>query len=151
MTYIEDLTPCSYLDEEGDYGLVAVGWLSRTHAFQRGAVPPRFRKRLTALLIWPYCPTAYLGSHTCEFCAPVGPQPDDRRYPSGTANLLVPGNNVIYACPELIGHYIDAHDYRPPDEFVAAVLECPPTKSVQYFRRLLDIEAGNWLARHAGK
>ncbi len=28
----------------------------------------------------------------------------------------------VYAAPSLVHHYVVAHDYRPPDEFIAAVL-----------------------------
>jgi hypothetical protein len=28
----------------------------------------------------------------------------------------------VFAAPSLVYHYVAAHDYRPPDEFIAAVL-----------------------------
>jgi hypothetical protein len=41
----------------------------------------------------------------------------------GEAEIRVNGEgNVIFASPNLICHYIAAHGYRPPDEFMAALL-----------------------------
>jgi hypothetical protein len=36
--------------------------------------------------------------------------------------MRVAGESTVYAAPVLIHHYVVAHDYRPPDEFIAAVL-----------------------------
>lgn len=32
------------------------------------------------------------------------------------------GDGVAYAAPELIAHYVEAHDYQPPADFTEAVL-----------------------------
>jgi hypothetical protein len=32
------------------------------------------------------------------------------------------GDGVAYAAPELIAHYVEAHDYQPPADFVDVVL-----------------------------
>jgi len=50
----------------------------------------------------------------------------------GNRNLFVPGAGFLYITPSLVLHYIDAHQYAPPEEFVKAVLECPPTRSQDY-------------------
>jgi hypothetical protein len=60
----------------------------------------------------------------------------------GIYNLWVPGNDVIYVAPELILHYIQEHRYRPPDEFISAVLRCPDPKTQQYLDALVDIDPG---------
>ena len=70
MTYLSDLSPCWYLDEDGRLGLVSVGWLSREHTFAHGPVPLEFRVRLAALMDEAYSPIVFFGSHLCEFCAP---------------------------------------------------------------------------------
>jgi hypothetical protein len=42
----------------------------------------------------------------------------------GSAEIRVPGKSGIqYACPNMIYHYLQDHNYRPPDEFITAVLE----------------------------
>ncbi|MGW3211106.1 DUF7919 family protein [Streptomyces parvus] len=60
------------------------------------------------------------GHHLCPWCAsrlfprsPEGPQ--------GSAEVRVMGNGVAYAAPGLVAHYVEAHDYLPPIEFMEAV------------------------------
>jgi hypothetical protein len=145
MTYLADLSPCTYLDRGGTHGLVSVGWLSRTDPVPTGPVAAEVRARLTDLLISPYCPLSFFGSHLCEFCAPPTTHPHDDHYPHGSANLLVPGDRAIFACPELIAHYINEHGYQPPNVFLAAVSVCPPTDSEAYFLRLLEVGGPIWV------
>jgi hypothetical protein len=70
-----------------------------------------------------------MGPHFCDFCriSTVG----------GVANLFIPGEGVLYVAPELIVHYVDAHEYAPPIEFQRAVLACPPMRSAAYFKAIL--------------
>jgi hypothetical protein len=48
----------------------------------------------------------------------------------------VPGSGVTYVAPEGIIHYVERHDYRPPDEFCAALLASPAVDSPEYFAAL---------------
>jgi hypothetical protein len=50
---------------------------------------------------------------------------------------FIPSNDVVYVCPELILHYINAHGYSPPREFCEAVLACPDIRTMEYKKRLL--------------
>ena len=52
---------------------------------------------------------------------------------------------MIFACPELIGHYIDEHGYQPPSVFLDAVTACPALDSEAYFLRLLQIGGEDWV------
>jgi len=60
-------------------------------------------------------------------------------------NLLVPGDDCIYAAPGAIGHYLDVHSYCPPDEFCEAVLHCPDCDSLQYRQALRELIAPDWI------
>lgn len=150
MTYLEDLSPCTYLDKWDTLGLVSVGWLSKDVAFSTGPVDASVREQLARLLEDPYCPVAFFGAHQCEFCTPLTAHPHDDSYPHGYGNLLVPGDGTIFACPELIAHYIDVHGYRPPDVFLAAVSACPPVDSDAYFVRLIEIGGAAWVDTLSG-
>src|SRR5438874_9017018 len=44
----------------------------------------------------------------------------------------VPGEDCLFVAPEMVAHYVDAHQYRPPEEFVEAVLECPDLGTPAY-------------------
>ncbi len=70
------------------------------------------------------------GVHNCELC-----QYDP---PSGHTNLFVPNGSSIYVCPELVIHFIAAHQYRPPDEFLDAVAACPAMGTMEYKKLLLN-------------
>jgi len=64
-------------------------------------------------------------------------QPNDLTARRGVYNLFVPGRGCVYVAPELILHYIVAHEYFPPKVFQAAVLSCPKMRSIAYFKAIL--------------
>ena len=107
----------------------AVGWLSGEVAFATGSTSPEAFSRLKLLIEAPFQPVAAGGSHECDLCQFEG----DR----GSANLFVPGAGCLYVCPELIVHYISAHRYKPPAEFLDAVLACPDADSMPYKKAFL--------------
>ena len=51
---------------------------------------------------------------------------------TGYRNVWIPAANAVYIAPEMILHYIRGHSYRPPDEFVEAVLVAPDQGSEDY-------------------
>jgi hypothetical protein len=140
MTTYVDLEPCTYFGPQAVSVLRAVGWLEAA-GFPAGDTDRAVYKRLVELLSDPFQPVAVAGPHECTLCQFDGPR--------GAKNLFVPNDNVVYVCPELIGHYINAHSYRPPDEFCAAVLKCPDTATPEY-RRMLLAAGGRVLLRGAG-
>jgi len=129
MAWYEDLTPCNYFGPGYASCLRAVGWLERDHPFSTGPVACDVYARLVELLREPWQPGSFGGLHSCDLCLYEGPP--------GHRNLFVPDDELVFVCPELITHYMNAHGYRPPDEFCAAVLACPPMRSVQYLKALL--------------
>ena len=42
----------------------------------------------------------------------------------GHSEIWIPNSprKIYYACPSLVIHYIEKHDYRPPDAFIDAVM-----------------------------
>ncbi len=75
-------------------------------------------------------PGIFTGIHCCDLCLYEGDS-------AGVKNVFIPGDGVVFVCPELIAHYMNAHWYRPPDEFCRAVLSCPAMRSVLYLKALL--------------
>lgn len=132
MTVVADLAPIDLLGR----GLVdccrAVGWLGRGGHFPRGAADPVFYLRLVELLKNPMQPVGVTpGLHPCDLCQ-FAPER------SGSQLLFVPGSGVLFVCPELIGHYVNAHHYLPPPEFQMATLRCPDMRSIAYMRLFLE-------------
>jgi hypothetical protein len=94
-------------------------------------VEPAVYARLVELLKQPWEPAIAMGFHRCDLCLYDGPP--------GKRNLYVPAAGAVFVAPELVTHYMNAHGYRPPDEFCAAVLACPPMRSMTYFKALLVV------------
>lgn len=129
MSHIDDLAPCTYFSDEGE-SFLSVGWLSKDQPFQRGPVSLEFYQKLASLCREPWQPIAFLGFHRCELCQFEPPRFSD--------NIFVPHHGSIYVAPVAITHYICAHWYRPPEVFIRAVMECPPMKSVEYKKAVLE-------------
>jgi hypothetical protein len=126
MAWFADLEPRTYF---GVDSVVAVGWLEQGRPFATGPVAKEVYARLVELLKNPWEPCSSGGSHHCDLCLYEGA--------TGSKNLFVPGDGIVFVCPELITHYMNAHAYRPPEPFCRAVLSCPPIGSHDYMKALL--------------
>ena len=82
-----------------------------------GSSPPRAGDSAEALYFG-----AFGGFHTCEFCGQA----------HGISNFGVLGGDVLFVAPEMVVHYVERHGYRPPTEFIAAVLRSPLPASEEY-------------------
>lgn len=118
VTFFEDLTPYSYLHPEEELpGTVNIGWLDPKHPFPTGLTSAAFQTKLQQLCQRRMKRTR--GFHPCYFCK-------GRHRPQSSAEIRVAGVNKVYAAPELVFHYIVAHRYKPPEEFLEAVLAWEP-------------------------
>ena len=135
VTTHEDGTPL------GAPNFRAVGWLGRARAFRTGDVERPFAIALAALAVNPWQRGVSAGVHFCELCrfsgGPGSVKFGEHTVRIGADDLFVPDGDICWIAPTTIVHYVDAHSYRPPDEFMAAVQACPPMRSVEYLRALL--------------
>jgi hypothetical protein len=113
-----------------DPTILAVGWISRATPFPTGPTPASAFEKLADLCKNPWAPAVTAGYHFCEVCQYDGAKLKDEVY--------VPGDGCIYVAPTGILHYIAAHWYAPPTVFIQAVLDCPPMRSMDYKRALLQ-------------
>ncbi|GAB3936641.1 hypothetical protein [Micromonospora vulcania] len=137
MAYFEDLTPYTYFEPDDrngrwapdepwpDVPLLNVGWLDSSHPFVTGVAPDGLLPALTELATVRVCQTR--GYHYCELC--VRDLGDDARdavrqglIARESAEFRVRGRDVVYAAPQLMTHYVAAHEYLPPPEFCAAAV-----------------------------
>ncbi|WP_456340777.1 DUF7919 family protein [Streptomyces anulatus] len=129
MTYYADLTPYAYRRDNGDLGasglwrgvpVLNVGWLGRGRRYSQGAPPPSLTETLQRMART-HRAQQTRGFHFCPWCASrlLRRRSDG---PRGSAEVRVMGSGVAYAAPELVGHYVEAHGYLPPSDFVDAVL-----------------------------
>ena len=121
MSYFPDLSPYTYGGARRKR-VLNVGWLDKAHPYAHGETSRPFRERLELLCKNTPVMGMHMGYHGCEFC---------ERW-RGNAVIAVEGIRGTYAAPALIYHYVVAHDYRPPDEFIEAVLEAPLPGSRAY-------------------
>jgi hypothetical protein len=126
--YFPDLTPYQYGRTEQQPNILNVGWLSAAQPFHFGAPDERFVDALRQLVSSPI--NLYRGVHICEFC----PSPLVKTIPNGGFMIeTLPGttgngeirvaaaNGITYVAPVLVLHYVVAHKYLPPQEFIDAV------------------------------
>lgn len=125
--YFADLTPYEYGREDAKPDVLNVGWLSVGHSFPAGPTSEGFRAGLRCLVQAPV--NVYRGIHLCEFC----PRPPENLTPSGlrtidpapgtfgNGEVRVRAHGTTYVAPVLVLHYVEAHNYAPPAEFVSAV------------------------------
>ena len=123
MACYPDLSPYDYLGSES--ATVNVGWLSSVVDYEQGDTSSTFLKRLTLLCKNPPGRYATMGFHACEFCG---------RFLGGS-EIRVIAPDKVYAAPVLVFHYVEAHNYRPPQEFIDAVLTAPLPASDEMIQR----------------
>lgn len=128
--WYEDLAECDYFGEEYSKILTAVGWLENENPFSTGTVPKDVYSKLCEFSKKPWTFAVFMGPHECDLCQ-FGNE-------FGIDNIFIPHNGKIYVCPALITHYINAHHYLPPNEFIEAVLACPPQGSMEYLKKILE-------------
>ena len=67
---------------------------------------------------------------------PSGITIDDVDVLLGASNVFVPADEGVYVAPSLVLHYVDAHEYAPPEAFQRAVEACPPMRSIDYLKAI---------------
>ena len=138
MAFFEDLTPYTYFHPEEELpGTVNIGWLDPEQPFPTGETDHEFRTKLERLCQHRVKQTR--GIHPCYFCT-------GRAMPTSSSEMRVAGNGRVYAAPSLVHHYVVAHDYRPPDEFIAAVLAWE--EGATQGERILKARRGRGLGVH---
>lgn len=131
----EDLTPYAACDDAEAIGLtpLGVGWLDRRRPFATGAAPAGLLERLLPFCEEPAVVCPFVTQQPCPLCGQrITLDLAGRQLPLGQAELRVIGAEDVYAAPTLIYHFIEAHRYRPPAEFVQAVLHGPPPGSAEH-------------------
>ena len=124
-----------------------IGWLDPAQPMTVGETPEAFREKLFA-----FCERASFnlafGIHVCEL--PDCPNRDrngfrtsrrgDVTLADGNGEIRVLGPDKIYAAPNMIYHYVVDHRYKPPQEFIDAVLACPSPASPVFWVRFARLE-----------
>lgn len=134
---------------------VNVGWLSSHHSYPTGNTSTEFHAKLFQFCLYPHW--GHRGYHQCELHSCTGKHETlsiinlsgvKEYLPNmgmliashgritnylGAKVIIVIGEDRNYAAPDLIYHYVTDHNYRPPDEFIDAVMESKPFKNQPAF------------------
>jgi hypothetical protein len=138
MSYFPDLSPYAY--GRGSHPrVVHVGWLDDKHLFATGDVDVQLIEKMKCLASKPV--ELYRGKHPCELCIEppaliktylpnrmVDPKCSWAQWiaaRSSNGEIRVSRGGSTFAAPILIVHYIEAHRYLPPDQFLKAIEETP--------------------------
>lgn len=153
MAYFKDLTPYEYYKPEAN--TLNVGWLGAGQRFSKGKTAQAFKDKLFAYCLDEYVIHIARGFHQCEFCTMsveewVKPRYGDKAHwlNLGDGEIRVIGESVIYAAPTLIYHYVVEHRYKPPEEFIQAVLTGPDPVSEQHAELLKKFGSPSIYNRH---
>lgn len=120
MTTYDDLSEYELLGCEP--GTRNIGWLGPDRGFEQA-------KPTAEVLdsVWHFCGMSAAqtrGFHLCEFCSDAVADVEGMLHADGNGEKICMGSAEIrvfardgtaYAAPTLIYHYIEFHDYRPPD------------------------------------
>jgi len=124
----------------------AIGWLSCCREFTKGNVSKSFLRKLHLQIedAWQPIitkehhistflqPSIGRGQHSCELC--------DCTVFSENRNILVPSTHCLYISPAMILHYVMEHNYKPPTQYMKALLVCPKQGSLKFLTMLNRFE-----------
>lgn len=132
MAYYADLTKYEYGPSPSAVPALNVGWLARSHRYEKGDTTPEFRAKLLE-----YCrqPSQLShGGHECTLHGPVRILKEvwaglwDRKpalkFRGGSGkSYVIHTDGTVFVAPNMIYHYVESHAYKPPDRFIEAVNE----------------------------
>lgn len=131
MTYYEDLSPYQYIPESVPDGVAAVnvGWLEACREFPQGDASEEFIACLSDIVKydrqaktrgWHRCHLPHAGD---EPSYPFSVEVDGQRISLGGAEVRVVSSSGLWMiAPDLVLHYVLDHFYRPPEDFLEAVI-----------------------------
>ena len=119
MAYFVDLSSYRY-GSRTQPGVIHIGWLDAAHEFAKGSVAAALIAKMKQKAARPV--ELYRGFHVCEWCG--------QKEARGCGEIRVVRDEVTFAAPVLIVHYIEAHGYLPPAAFLRA-LEEEPNQSLE--------------------
>lgn len=128
--YFEDLSIYRYHVAKPMINVFNVGWLNSCYKYEVGSLDQNVFDKIIDVFLsdGPFNAEVGLirgGAHECEICGekPYAINRNGREKVLGASEIWVPnGNNEYYASPSMIIHYISAHGYKPPREYVDAII-----------------------------
>lgn len=105
----------------------AVGWLDAHNAFAKGQISGEVLAKLKDILLSKAATLHTHGHHFCNICdsrKAIEIEIQGKQILCGACEIWLPSRGKhIFAAPNMICHYIEAHQYLPPEPFLASVVE----------------------------
>lgn len=140
--YYKDLTDYEYIEK---CEAKNVGWLDTKYSYEKGEVSEEFLAGLWKCIRYPV--HVCRGFHVCNLCLKENEPPiikyKNEKREAGYYETVVKGKDgTLYLAPSLIFHYITEHQYKPPQEFIEAVLYTKKLSDKEY-REILTATSPN--------
>ncbi|UXN05577.1 DUF7919 family protein [Bartonella sp. HY761] len=132
----KDLSAYRFQSDDGNI-ILNIGWLN-DNSFQKGNVHIEVKRKLEKLIRGEFNNINIIafvtrGLNLCPLCKRTPSDPWGKPIILGDINLshveiLIPSTidkNCFYISPSLIYHYIDVHQYYPPEDFLNSILQFP--------------------------
>lgn len=145
MSYYADLTPYNYRNHSKVE--LNVGWLEKDHEFNIGEVPVGFIEKLRKYGEQKFTINNTRGFQLCHLCDEQIVGEAIKCATSSCEVRIVGTHGDVYACPKMIIHYVEAHGYLPPQQFVDAVINGPEPGSEEYTNIIKSLPM-HWEKRH---
>lgn len=103
----------------------AIGWIEKP-GFPTGAIPDECIRALIDATPQTIFADGTRGIHHCELCHEMRPSVRWQRQEIPlvcTGHYLIQNGDIVYMAPALLLHYIIDHEYRPPEEFLKALVD----------------------------
>ena len=152
MAFYEDCSTYEFFERYKRQDHINIGWLERAHPFETAVPTGEFLDTL-----WEFCKIAVVGTrgiHCCDLCedeSTIYASKNETTYLLGVAEIRVFGENNVFACPNLIYHYVEKHHYRPPETFIKAVYSSPKPDDEEFIKFLDDLDLPYSPMRHRDK
>lgn len=125
--HFDDLTPYTHQIAPFSFnGVRNIGWLDLTKSFVTNSSLSEVIVKLTLAVssggVFQPLVEPIRESPSCAICGELNLKDlSGRSVPK--SELWIPADELIFACPIEILHYIEFHKYRPPESFISAVLK----------------------------
>lgn len=127
--YFEDLTAYRYCLPYELPGVRNVGWLDAAHTYAKGRLSEGVISKLRKIICTRSVDTdthvnVIRGTHACAICGEerVELLCGGGRMILGMSEIWIPASRGYFASPSMVLHYIERHEYLPPQEYVDAVV-----------------------------
>jgi hypothetical protein len=127
--YFEDLTNYSYYQQRSFSRVKNIGWLDKNHSFPVGKVSENFLEKLRKLIGKSNKTNLHVnpirGIHPCNLCGKDSLKIEKKNQSIflGSSEIWIPYGENYFAAPSMILHYIEEHNYLPPQEFIESVMK----------------------------